>query len=214
MKIMDKIIFDAEISERKILIIPINTIIATPYNPPERTQDGQKLRKLSESIKKYGLIQPIIINCERELVDGNRRLKASMLAGKTHIECIILSAEIDQDDAFGTLNTNSDNMTKRGWLYACRHEMKNPPKEIWDQYQEIYRLVGTYGIDMMIEKKIGLSMLNFAKQIKAKGVVMRLDEIIMRVVQKKLTNRINMVMRDKTLPDQEIVRVITEILTA
>ena len=57
MKVLDKIIFDAEISERKILRVPVNTIIATPYNPTERTDDGKKLRKLAETVKQYGIIQ-------------------------------------------------------------------------------------------------------------------------------------------------------------
>ena len=34
------ITFDAKVSERKILIVPIATITHTPYNPSDRTQEG------------------------------------------------------------------------------------------------------------------------------------------------------------------------------
>jgi len=214
MTVVDKIIFDAEISERKILSVPINTIVATQYNPPERTEDGKKLRHLSETVKKYGVIQPILITADRDLVDGNRRLRAAILAGFTHIDCIILPAEIDPDKAFGELNTTSEKIGKRGWLYICRHGIRNPPDDVRSQYQELLRLIGTYGIDTMIERKLGLALLTQCKQIKATGVAIPLGDLIMRVAQNKLTNRINFIMRDKSITSNEVARQITEILGA
>lgn len=203
MKVLDKIIFDAEVSERKILRIPVNTIVATPYNPKERTEAGKKLRELTETIKSYGVIQPIIITADRDLVDGNRRLAATKLAGLSHIECIILSPEVDKDRVFGDLNTTSEKITNRGWLQACRYGMRTPPEKVRKQYSELYKLVGDYGIDLMLEKKMGLGLLDQCKQVKAQGVAMTLGQIIIRTAQRKLTNRLNVVMRDKSLSQLE-----------
>lgn len=203
MKVMDKIIFDAEVSERKILRIPVNTIVATPYNPSHRTAAGKKLSALANSIKKYGAIQPILITADRDLVDGNRRLAAAKLAGLTHIDCIILAPEVDKDEAFGDLNTTSEKINNRGWLYACRHGMRKPPESIRAQYQELFKLVGTYGVDLMIEKKLGLSLLEQCKVVKAQGVCMRLDEIIIRTAKGKLSNKLNVIMRDTWLQREE-----------
>lgn len=214
MKVMDKIIFDAEVSERKILRIPVNTIVATPYNPPHRSEDGKKLRALADSIKKYGAIQPILITADRDLVDGNRRLAAAKLAGLTHVECIILGPEIDKDEAFGDLNTTSEKITNRGWLYACRHGMRKPPQNIQAQYQELFKLVGTYGVDLMIEKRLGLGLLDQCKTIKAQGVCMRLDEIIIRTAKGRLSNKLNVIMRDTWLQREEKVARITDLLEA
>lgn len=199
MKVIDKIIFDAEVSDRKILRIPVNTIIATPYNPPERTEAGKKFRDLVETVQKYGVLQPILITADRDLVDGNRRLAASKQAGHTHIECIILPQEVDKDVVFGDLNTTSEKISNRGWLYCCRHGIRTPPDRIRQQYQELFKLVGTYGVDLLIEKKLGLGLLDQCKTIKAQGVALRLDEIIIRTARRKLTNRLNVVMRDKAL---------------
>lgn len=203
MKVADKVIFDCEVSNRKILSVPVNTIIATPYNPTERTEDGKKLRKLADTVRKYGIIQPIIITDDRDLVDGNRRLAAAKLAGMTHIDCIILGPDVDKDVVFGDLNTTSEKISNRGWLYVCRHGMRTPPESIRAKYQELFKLVGTYGIDLMLEKKVGLGLLDQCKTIKAQGVVMRLDEIIIRVAKNKLTNKLNVVMRDKSLSQFE-----------
>lgn len=203
MKVLDKIIFDAEVSERKILRIPVNTIVATPYNPEDRTKDGKKLQHLAWTIRKYGVIQPVIITSDRDLVDGNRRLAAAKLAGMTHIDCIILGPEVDKDEAFGDLNTTSEKITNRGWLECCRKKNRKPPEEVQKQYNELHELVGGWGIDLMIKNKMGLGLLTQCKQIKAQGVAMNLGSIIIEAAQRKLTNRLNVVMRDKSLSQLE-----------
>lgn len=208
----DKIIFDAEVSDRKILRVPVGSIVGTPYNPADRTEDGKKLRLLSETIKKYGVIQPIVITADRDLVDGNRRLAAARLAGLEVIDCIILPAEVDKDLVFGDLNTTSEKINNRGWLFACRYGMMTPPKAIQAQYQELFKLVGTYGIDLMIEKRLGLGLLEQCKRVKAQGVVMRLDEIIIRTARGKLSNKLNVVMRDGELDLSEKAARLSDIL--
>ena len=208
----DKIIFDAEVSDRKILRIPVNTIIATSYNPKERTAEGAKLTALTETVKRYGVIQPVIITDSRDLVDGNRRLAAAKKAGMSHIDCIILPASVDKDAVFGDLNTTSEKIGNRGWLYICRHGIRNPPKDVLASYQELHKLVGNYGVDLMIEQKLGLGLLAQCKIIKAQGVVMRLDEIIIRVAKGKLTNKLNVLMRDRSMPQAEQIAAMTKIL--
>lgn len=195
MKVLDKIVFDAKVSDRKILLIPADTIIATPYNPSARTKDGAEFRKLCASIKTYGIIQPLIITADRDLVDGNRRLAAAKLAGSIYVECIILPLTVDKDKVFGEVNTTSMKINGRGWLDACRKGYKTPPPEIHTQYQELFGLVGSYGVDLLIEKKLGLNLLRQCKNIKALGVVRRLDEIIIKVATGKLTNKINAISR-------------------
>lgn len=214
MQILDKIIFDAEVSERKILRIPVSTISATPYNPSDRTKDGKELRRLVATVQKYGVIQPIIITSDRDLVDGNRRLSAAKLAGHSHIECIILDHGVERDKVFGDLNSTSKKINNRGWLYACRNGIKNPPKEVGQQYQELFNLIGTYGIDRLIEKKLGLSILTLCKNVKAQGVGMRLDEIIMRMANGRLSNNINMAIRSKSMTQEQKAAAITAYLDA
>ena len=195
MKVMDKVIFDSKVSDRKILLVPIETIIATPYNPSGRTKDGSALKKLSESVGKYGVIQPLLITADRDLVDGNRRLAAAKMAGIKTVECIILPVELDRDEVFKEVNTTAEKIGGKGWLDACRKGYKKAPTEVLIQYQELLKLIGTYGVDLLIEKKIGLNILPLCKAVKSLGLVMRLDELIIKVAQNKLTNRINFIYR-------------------
>lgn len=62
--------------------VPVESIRPNPYQP-RKTFDKEKLKELSESIKKHGIIQPLIV-CKKglnyELVAGERRLRAAKLA--------------------------------------------------------------------------------------------------------------------------------------
>ena len=62
--------------------VPVESIRPNPYQP-RKTFDKEKLKELSESIKKHGIIQPLIVRkkgLDYELVAGERRLRAARLA--------------------------------------------------------------------------------------------------------------------------------------
>ena len=61
-------------------------------NQPRRKFDEESLEELAESIKKYGLIQPIVVAKKDhyyEIIAGERRWRASKKAGITEIPAII-----------------------------------------------------------------------------------------------------------------------------
>ncbi len=61
-------------------------------NQPRRNFDMEAIEELAESIKIYGVIQPIIVTKKDEyyeIVAGERRWRASKKAGLTEIPCII-----------------------------------------------------------------------------------------------------------------------------
>ena len=59
---------------------------------PRRTFEEAPLRELAESIKLYGVLQPLIVRPDAdgfELISGERRLRASKLAGLTTVPAIV-----------------------------------------------------------------------------------------------------------------------------
>ncbi|MFA6092394.1 MAG: ParB/RepB/Spo0J family partition protein [Elusimicrobiota bacterium] len=60
---------------------------------PRRKFKAEKLDELAQSIREHGLAQPIIVTRleggKYELIAGERRLRASKLAGLTHIEAVV-----------------------------------------------------------------------------------------------------------------------------
>lgn len=103
--------FDALISndfDKSILLTPgdrvenikPSDIQASPYQP-RRHFDEQALAELAASIKLYGVIQPLVVtpaaNGVYTLIAGERRWRASQIAGLTTVPAIIrTSAELEQ----------------------------------------------------------------------------------------------------------------------
>ena len=71
--------------------LPIRQVRANPLQPRRRF-DQQRLEELAESIRLHGVVQPVVVTREVEgyrLVVGERRWRASQLAGLTQIPAII-----------------------------------------------------------------------------------------------------------------------------
>jgi ParB family chromosome partitioning protein len=78
--------------------VPVELISPNPYQP-RKNFDKDALLELSESIKKHGLLQPIVVIEKGDnylLVAGERRLKAHQLAGLEKIKVIIADVDIDE----------------------------------------------------------------------------------------------------------------------
>jgi len=85
-------------SSGEIKNIPIDMISPNPYQP-RKNFDKEALFELSESIKRHGLLQPIVVIDKGDnylLVAGERRLRAHLLAGLDSIKSIIADVDIDE----------------------------------------------------------------------------------------------------------------------
>lgn len=79
-------------------VISLDKIRVNPYQP-RREFDQSKLKELSESIKLHGLFTPILVRQSvsgYELIAGERRFRASKLAGLDSINAIIVDFNDEQ----------------------------------------------------------------------------------------------------------------------
>lgn len=77
--------------ERKVVILNIDDILPNRFQPRIQFNE-QAINELAESIKLHGVIQPIVvrkISDKYEIIAGERRYKASVMAGKTTIPAIV-----------------------------------------------------------------------------------------------------------------------------
>ncbi len=83
-----------------IFWIEVEKIVPNPFQP-RREFDEARLKDLAESIRMYGILQPLVVTrsekntpdgglvVEYELISGERRLRASKLAGLAQVPAII-----------------------------------------------------------------------------------------------------------------------------
>lgn len=84
-------------TEQKVLQVPIEDIIPNRFQP-RLAFDEEGLKELSESIKQHGIIQPLVLRRlgnKYEIIAGERRFKASTMAGLKVVPAII--SDIDDN---------------------------------------------------------------------------------------------------------------------
>ena len=90
--------FEAEdVSQSRVEELKLSDIRPNPYQP-RKTFDEDALAELSDSIKQTGVFQPIIVRKSvngYEIITGERRFRASQMAGKTTIPAIV--REFDEE---------------------------------------------------------------------------------------------------------------------
>ncbi|MEZ4195267.1 MAG: ParB/RepB/Spo0J family partition protein [Candidatus Paceibacterota bacterium] len=89
--------------------VEVEKIVPNPFQP-RREFDEQKLKELSESVRMYGILQPLTVTrkeiqredgtfyTEYELIAGERRLRASKLAGLNQVPVIIREGEDSEQE--------------------------------------------------------------------------------------------------------------------
>ena len=98
----------AEFYSNSIFWVDVDKIKPNPYQPRREFEEGP-LRDLSESIRQYGVMQPLTVSrtefekpeggigVEYELIAGERRLRASKLAGISQVPVIIRMGDTSQE---------------------------------------------------------------------------------------------------------------------
>ncbi len=92
--------YDNEVPDRgDVLEIPLKQIRPNPYQP-RKTFDEKSLQELGESIKRHGLLQPIVVVEDDVdgyiLVAGERRLRASKIVKLKSIKAIVAKVNEEQ----------------------------------------------------------------------------------------------------------------------
>lgn len=80
-----------KLDDRKVVELPLDDILPNRFQP-RITFNEDAINELAESIKEHGVIQPIVvrkINDKYEIIAGERRYKASTMAGKSTIPAIV-----------------------------------------------------------------------------------------------------------------------------
>ncbi|MBQ4629784.1 MAG: nucleoid occlusion protein [Clostridia bacterium] len=113
----------------QIMKIPVHMIKSNPHQP-RRNFDENAINELAESIKKYGVIQPVTVrylgNELYELIAGERRLRACNSLGMLKIPAIVVNMN-DNDSAVVALieNIQRENLSFMEEAEAYRNLLTN-----------------------------------------------------------------------------------------
>ncbi len=136
----------------KVLMLPLEKI--TPNkNQPRKYFDERAMEELSDSISKYGLIQPITvrkIHNTYELIAGERRYRAAQLAGLSEIPAVIMEANTNKSAILALL----ENLQREDLSFF----------EIAESYRSLIRNQGMTQSELA--QKVGKSQSSIANKLR------------------------------------------------
>ena len=88
-----------EFLSTRVQYISLSQLTPNPQQP-RRSFDEAALRELADSIRAYGILQPLTVRRTGEgyqLIAGERRMRAARIAGLREVPCLV--AQVDEQDA-------------------------------------------------------------------------------------------------------------------
>ena len=102
-----------EKDDKGLLLIPIENI-ERDENQPRKVFDKVKIEELAQSIKKNGLIQPLILRNKTDnsyvIVAGERRWRAAQIANLKVLPALLLPSDLDKDEVSLIENIQRENL--------------------------------------------------------------------------------------------------------
>ena len=125
----------------RVVFLPARSIRPNPTQPRKVFRE-EALAELAESIRQHGILQPLSVRrvgTSYELIAGERRLRAGILAGLTEIPCIVMS----MDDKESGMTALVENLQRQDLDFIEEAKGINRVMEQWSMSQEqVARLLG------------------------------------------------------------------------
>lgn len=186
--------------KEEIIEINVGELRCNPYQP-RKVFDEKALEELAESIKEHGVFQPIIVKKSikgYEIIAGERRVRASQLAGKETIPAIIrefndqemmeiaLLENLQRED----LNPIEEALAYESMIKARGLSHEGLAKRIGKSKSYVTNVIGLLNLpesvkDLVIAKKIPMTHARTLSKIKdAKKV----EELAEKVINEGITS--------------------------
>ena len=186
-------------SSKQIQNISVDLIIPNRFQP-RLTFDENALNELSKSIKEHGIIQPLVlrkINDKYEIIAGERRYKAAIIAGLTEVPAIITNIG-DNESAEVALVENVQRKNLNSMEEAKSY------KKLLDR---------GYLTQDSLAKKLGVSQSTIANKLRLLNLTPEVQEALMNNRISERHARSLLLVNDKFRQISLLNRVIAERLT-
>lgn len=161
------------LSDKKLIMLKPSEIKLSA-NQPRKSFDEYELKQLSDSIQASGIIQPLAVrkapDGSYQLIAGERRLKAAVMAGLRRVPCILHKTD-DETAA----------------LYSIIENLQRSNLTVFEEAQGINRLIAEYGMSQSeAAARLGIAQSTLSNKLR----LLRLnDGIKERIISARLTER-------------------------
>ncbi len=151
----------------KVLFLPVEAIVPNPMQP-RKAFAREGLEELAASIREHGVLQPLSVRRADggfELISGERRLRASKLAGLKEVPCIVVSVDARESS-----------------LLALVENLQRRDLDFVEEAAALQKLINAYGLSQEeAAKQIGKSQSAVANKLR----LLRLPPDVLTLLREK-----------------------------
>ena len=176
----------------------VNSLIAAEYNPRELTQHQHQ--SLVDSIKRFGLVDPLIVNTHKDrknvLVGGHQRLKIIKELGYESVTCVEVDLSPDKEKELNVrLNRNTgqwdwdalsnyfdvEDLTEWGFTDDVLFETNNIIEE--DEFRDPRTSDDDYStFELIMLHNNNLELLRVLNEIKSEKMIEKQEDALMELI--------------------------------
>lgn len=189
----EETIIDEAKSNNEVVEISLSELRANPYQP-RKVFDEAALNELAESIKEHGVFQPIIVKKSikgYEIIAGERRFRASKIAGLTTIPAIVKDFSDEEMMQIALLeNLQRENLTAieeakayKGIIDSMHITQEELSKKLGKSRSHITNMIGLLKLpasiqDMILYNKISMGHARVLSKLEDVNQIEKLAERI------------------------------------
>ena len=145
--------FSKEKVINKVVSLPVDKIVPNPAQPRQNFAE-EDLRELADSIRENGVLQPITVRRGAdggyELISGERRLRASKMAGRAEIPAILV-----------------DSSSRQSAIYAILENIQRRDLDIFEEAKALQMLIHEWGVTQEeAARKLGRAQSTIANKLR------------------------------------------------
>ena len=188
-------------TQEEIVKVPLNELRSNPYQP-RKVFDEEALKELSESIKEHGVFQPIIVKKSikgYEIIAGERRVKASIMAGLSEIPAIIRDfSDADMMEIALLENLQRENLTSIEEALAYKKLLDNLQvtqeelaKRLGKSRSHITNMIGLLNLPEEVQELISTHKLTMghARVLSKLNDIDQIKELAKKIINEDLSVR-------------------------
>ena len=214
---------EKEITEKtpknEIKEIELSELRSNPYQP-RKTFDEEKLQELASSIKEHGVFQPIIVKKSiikgYEIVAGERRVRASIMAGKTTIPAIIkefsdqemMEIALLENLQRENLNAIEEASAYDGLIKSLSLTQEELAKKLGKSRSHITNMLGLLNLNEKVKKEVRLGKISagHARVLSKMSNEEQIDKLAEKIINEGLSVReVEKLSQDSTLEKKHLI---------
>ncbi|MFC2066829.1 ParB/RepB/Spo0J family partition protein [Chloroflexota bacterium] len=185
-----------------LIELPINKLREAPWNPNQ--MDAATLTRLSESLSRYGLVEPLVVRPEEEglyeVLSGNQRLKAINSLGFKSVPCVVLNLSDPEAmllaQALNNLRGEDDQALKGNLIKAILTTIpENRVLSLLPETTESLRSLTSFDQTDLAQH---LQVWELAQAARLKHMVLQLTRQQLEIVEEAINNMMPNVKEDHT----------------